>query len=59
MSRTSKLARKTKLSKQTKGSMAGKDGTAKMKCPHQQPKASWMSSKGGKAKGTVAQQIRK
>jgi hypothetical protein len=52
MSRTAKLANKAKLSKRTKGSTAGKDTAAKMKCPHQQSKASWMTSKGGKAKGS-------
>ena len=51
MSRTSKLASKAKLSKQFSGQMAGKDTNAKPKCPHQQPKASWMTVKSGRRKG--------
>ena len=52
MSRQSKLSKRAKLSKQTKGDMRGKDGHDKPKCPHQQPKPTWMTSKGGKKKGT-------
>lgn len=51
MSRTSKLAKRAKLSKQTKGDMKGKDTHDKPRCPHQQPSATWMTSKGGSKKG--------
>jgi len=50
MSRQSKLLKKAKLSKAHKGEMKGKDKVEKPKCPHQQPKASWMVPKKGKKK---------
>ena len=51
MSRTSKIARKARLSKQTKGQHAGADKRAKPKCPHQQPAPDWLVHKSSKGKG--------
>ena len=51
MSRTSKLARKAKLSAQTKGHNKGKDDTRKSPVPSKQPKPVWVTPKTRKGKG--------
>lgn len=51
MSRTSKLLHKAKLSKQSKGSTAGRDDSKQSPVPSKQPKASWMKPKSDKGKG--------
>ena len=48
MSRTIKIQKKATKAKQAKGHMAGRDDSKKPKCPHQQPKPSWVTPKSGK-----------
>jgi hypothetical protein len=57
MCKTSKLARKARLSKQTKGNHKGEDTSRKSPCPHMQPKPTWAVSKSRKGKISKIKEI--